>query len=198
MQVITLSLILFLIMDPIGHIKAFIKTLEGIAPKRQQAIVRREMAIALGFMVFFNFVGEGIFNLLQISDVTVYMASGIILFLVAIKILFPSNDREEMQVPPGEPFIVPLAIPRIAGPALIATIMLCAHSEPNLWTSLFAILLAWVVSSLILLNAKSILKIVGSGGLTACEKLMGMVLVLLSVQRFLQGVLLLSKVGSAG
>lgn len=197
MPLLTLSLILFLIMDPLGHVKAFVKALEGIEPKRQKMIIWRELFIALGVSLFFNFVGEWIFILLKISDVTVYLSSGIILFLVAIKILFPrpQDEREPIE---GEPFIVPFAIPMIAGPGLLATIMLYAQSEPKWSTSFFAIIIAWAVASMIMVNSKNLLRLLGTRGLTACERLMGMVLVLLAVQRFLQGILLLYTSGFSG
>ncbi len=191
MTLLTLTLILFLIMDPIGHVKAFIKCLEGVQPKRQQFIIWREMFIALGFMLVFNAIGEWLSELLAISETTVYLASGLILFIVAIKIIFPSSDPDELQVPEGEPFIVPMAIPMVAGPALLATIMLYAESETRIMPMLFAIIFAWIASCIILINSKRILALLGSSGVTACEKLMGMVLVLISVQRLAAGILLL-------
>lgn len=193
MTLVTLTIVLLLIMDPLGKINSFINYLEGIAPKRQKVIIARELLIALGFMLFFNFLGEYIFALLQISNVTVYLASGVILFLGSIKILFPRADDLEVHKLEGEPFLVPLAIPMVAGPALLATIMLYAESEQALTTMVIAIVLAWAVASLILFYSKSILRLLSSSGITACEKLMGMVLVLLAVQRFMEGILLLCK-----
>ncbi len=195
MSLLTLTLILFLIMDPIGHVKAFLACVQNVEPKRQNFIIWREMFIALGFMLFFDALGEFIFDLLSISDTTVYLASGLILFLVAIKIIFPKPDAEEIQPQEGEPFIVPMAIPMVAGPALLATIMLYSESETRVMPMLAAIILAWLASSLILINSKKILGLLGASGVTACEKLMGMVLVLISVQRFAAGVLLLLKQG---
>ncbi len=191
MTLLTLTLILFLIMDPIGHVKGFLHCLKGIKPKRRIFIIFREMVIALGFMLAFNFLGEILFNLLAISKSTIYLTSGLILFLVAIKIIFPTTDLEDLPMPPGEPFIVPMAIPMIAGPALLATIMLYAATEVSILTMVVAIVLAWVASCFILLNSERILGLLGTSGVTACEKLMGMVLVLISVQRVAAGVILL-------
>ncbi len=195
MTLVTLTLILFLIMDPVGHIKGFIECLKHIEPKRQKFIIWREMFIALGFMLAFNLLGEFIFNLLAISDTTVYLASGLILFIIAIKIIFGNTEREDTNGLTGEPFVVPLAVPMIAGPALLATIMLYADTETRMWPMLVAILLAWLASSIILINSRRILGLLGSSGITACEKLMGMVLVLISVQRLSEGILLLFKHG---
>lgn len=194
MSLVTLTIILFLIMDPIGHVQHFLSFLRGIEPRRQKKIIAREMLIALVVTYFFSFFGNYVFVLLQISNTTVYISSGIILFLVAIRIIFPSHDKkEELPTPLGEPFLVPLAIPLIAGPALLATVMLYAQTETDDVNLNLAILIAWLASSFILLNAKRLYRVLGTSGLTACERLMGMVLVLLAVQRFLQGVIMLLK-----
>ncbi len=195
MTLATLTLILFLIIDPMGQIKAFLNCLDGISPKRQNFIIFREMGIALGFMLAFAMLGEFIFSLLAVSHTSVYLASGLILFLVALKIIFPQPTTEDSQLPEGEPFIVPMAIPLISGPALLATIMLFAETETRTWPLLVAIVIAWSISSVILINSKRVLSLIGTSGVTACEKLMGMVLVLIAVQRFAAGVLLLFKQG---
>lgn len=193
MTLFTLALVLFLIMDPVGRINAFVNCLEGIDHKRQKTIVARELVIALGVMLFFNFVGERIFAILEISNITVFLSSGIILFLASIKILFPTQEDQENQRPTSEPFLVPLAIPMIAGPGLLATIMLYASSEESVFTMVTAITLAWAAAAVVLFNAKALLRVLTPSGLIACEKLMGMVLVLLSVQRFLEGIILLCQ-----
>ena len=148
------------------------------------------MLIALAFMLGFNFLGDYIFNFLDISETTVRISSGVILFLIAIKILFTSPDSMRANLPKGEPFIFPLAIPLIAGPALLATIMLYAHLEPKPSVMIAAILMAWALTSFILFFASPIKKVLGDNGLMACERLIGMVLVLISVQRLLEGILL--------
>lgn len=193
MEWFTLALILFLIMDPVGNVSSFLQLTKEIPRKKQQMIVIREMLIALAFMLLFNFFGEYIFNLLQISEKTLKLASGVILFLCAIKILFPTLDSPRSNLPQGEPYIVPIAVPLIAGPALLATIMLFAHTETSATTMIIAILAAWAASSLILFNANFFQKILGTNGLTAVERLMGMVLVMLAIQRFLEGVQLFVK-----
>ncbi|MCE5294393.1 MAG: hypothetical protein LLF94_07240 [Chlamydiales bacterium] len=195
MTLLTLTLIMFLIMDPVGHIKSFINSVKHIDPRRQNYIIGREMCIALAFMLAFAALGEYIFSVLAISHTTVYLASGLILFLIAIKIIFPNPSENDIPPAIDEPFIVPMAIPMIAGPALLATIMLYAETEEQVWPLVAAIVIAWILSSIILLNSKRILNLLGSSGVTACEKLMGMVLVLIAVQRFAAGVLLLLKVG---
>lgn len=188
MNVFTLSLMLFLIMDPIGNISSYLNLVKEIPVSRQRWIVLREMLIALAAMILFNEIGEFIFSALQISDVSVRLASGLILFLVALKILFPSIDSPRANLPKGEPFVIPLAIPLIAGPALLATIMLYARILPDQAPMLASIFIAWLAAAVVLYFASSLKKILGSNGLMACERLMGMILILLAIQRFAEGV----------
>ena len=191
MSLLSLILVLFLIMDPFGNAKSFISYLEGINPKRQRFIIIREMLIALFATLLFSLIGEYIFTLLDISETTVYLSSGVVLFLTALKILFPkAKDTIDLQSPRPEPFLVPLAIPLIAGPALLATVMLYAQTEPSPYTMIIAILVSWAASITVLLSSKQLMRLIGNSGLIACERLMGMVLVLLSVQRFLEGITL--------
>lgn len=188
MTLFTLSIILFLIMDPLGNISSFLTLLKDLPKQKRRKIIIREMLIALAAMLLFNFLGEYIFYVLDISETTVKLASGAILFLVAIKILFPSIDSLRANLPEGEPFITPLAIPLIAGPSLLATIMLFAHLEPSQPTMLAAIFIAWLAAVIVLLLGSRLQRILGENGLMACERLMGMVLVMLAIQRFAEGI----------
>lgn len=190
MTLFNITVVLLLIMDPIGNLSAYLSMVKKLDPKRQYWIIFREMLIALTAMLFFNYLGEHIFNFLDLSETTVRLSSGIILFLIAVKILFTASDSPRANLPEGEPFIFPLAIPLIAGPALLATIMLYAHLEPLKSVMIIAILIAWFSSILIFLLADHIKRILGHNGLMACERLIGMVLVLIAVQRFLEGILL--------
>ncbi len=188
MTLFTLSFLLFLIMDPFGNVSSYLKLVEKLPKKRQFLVAGREMLIALGFMLLFNFIGEFLFDVLHISETAIRLASGLILFLVALKILFPSIDSPRANLPEGEPFITPLAVPFIAGPALLATIMLYTHLEPSQPLMLTAIFLSWAAASLVLFSSSFLYRILGTNGLIACEKLMGMVLVLLAIERFASGV----------
>ncbi|HXF28940.1 MAG TPA: MarC family protein, partial [Chlamydiales bacterium] len=178
-----------LIIDPIGSVRSFLKYTQELKPKRQRQIIFREMLLALVLMVAFNFLGEHLFKLFGISDTTVFVASGVILFIIALQILFPRADQEVPSDPLAkEPFLVPLAIPIIAGPASLATIMLFADLESDVWMTLGAICIAWAASCFILLFSKTLFRYLGSSGLLAAEKLMGIVLMLLAVQRILAGI----------
>lgn len=193
MTLFSIALVLFLIMDPIGNISSYLKMVHGIKPKRQLKVLVREMLIALLIMIAFNYLGEVIFNLLQISEPTISLSSGVILFLIAIQILFPTLSGIRENISKGEPFIIPLAIPLIAGPSLLATIMLFAHMEQSQPVMLGAIFCAWIAALAVMLLSRPLKKLLGSNGLLACEKLIGMVLVLIAIQRFLDGVQLFAK-----
>lgn len=188
MTFLNLVVILFLIMDPIGNISSFINQLQEIPPAKRKRVILREMLIALALMIIFNYIGEYIFTVLSVSETTVRIASGVILFLVAIKILFPSIDSIRANLPSGEPFLTPLAVPLIAGPSLLATIMLFAKLEPSQTYMLVAILIAWGLAVGVLLAGSRLQKILGNNGLMASERLMGMLLALLAIQRFLEGI----------
>ncbi|HEV8051869.1 MAG TPA: MarC family protein [Parachlamydiaceae bacterium] len=197
MNIFTLTIILFLIMDPIGNISSFLAMLKGLPQERRKYVIIREMLIALAAMLFFNFLGEYIFYILDIDESTLQLASGAILLLVAIKILFPSTDSLRANLPAGEPFITPLAIPLIAGPSLLATIMLFAHFEPNMSVMFMAIIIAWVLAALVLLCGSTLQRLIGTNGLMACERLMGMVLIMIAIQRFAEGIQTFVKAGHA-
>lgn len=187
MSLLSISVVLFLIMDPIGNIASYLYLMRDIKPKRRALILAREMGIALAAMLIFNYLGEFIFDLLGISETTVRIASGVILFLIAIKILFPARDSLRANLPQGEPFITPLAIPLIAGPSLLATVMLYAQMEQSQPVMLGAILIASLATFLVLLVSPFLQRWLKNNGLLALEKLMGMVLVLIAVQRFAEG-----------
>ena len=188
MSLFTLSLTLFLIINPLGNMKYFLTLLEGLRSGRRSYIIAREMCLALATMLIFSFFGEGIAAAFSLTRTTIFITSGLILFLAAIKILFPSREDYLPKFRGEEPFLVPIAIPLVASPALLATIMLFSQTEPFVLPMLASILIAWGVSVLLLLASGPILKLVGQNGLTAIERLMGMVLVLVAVQRFMEGV----------
>lgn len=190
MSLFDVTLVLLLIMDPIGNLNSYLAMVQGLNPKRERWIICREMLIALAIMLGFNYLGEYIFQFLGLSETTVRLSSGLILFLIGIKILFTAPDSPRAHLPAGEPFVFPFAVPLIAGPALLATIMLYAHLEPFISIMIFAILIAWFISGLVFFFGTQIKKVLGTSGLTACERLIGMVLVLVAVQRVLEAVIL--------
>ena len=188
MNYITLTLTLLLIINPLGNAKLFLEHMNQIAPKKQRKTIFRELVYSLITMLVFSFLGEWLFSAFSISKTSAYVASGLILFLTAIKILFPKVG--EGLKAEEEPHIAPIAIPLISSPALLATIMLYASTEPSVLLMNGAILVAWIITSILYMSVRSVHTFLGTSGLTALERLMGMVLILLAVQRFMEGILL--------
>ena len=178
----------FLVMNPLGNIPVFIATLQHVDPKRRTNIIIREAIFALIILTIFLFAGHGIMRGLQISESALSIAGGIILFIIAIRLIFPQNQPEDIK-PRSEPFLVPLAIPLFAGPACMATSMVIADQEPSkMLTWFLALVIAWFASSALLVASGTLSKYLGQRGLTAIERLMGMILTTLSIQMFLSGI----------
>jgi multiple antibiotic resistance protein len=188
LSLLTIVLTLLCIMDPLGNLSCVVTLTEDIEPRKQKKILLREMLFALACMLLFNFIGDFLLNYLELSSIAVRLSAGVILFLVAIKVLFPTSNSIRNSLPKGEPFLVPLAIPLIAGPSLLATIMLYANMETCKSMMPTAILIAWMVCVVILFSAHRISKILGKNGLSACERLMAMLLVMLAIQRLTEGI----------
>lgn len=184
------TMLLFLIMDPLGNLPIFMSALKYLEPKRRRIIVIRELLIALFVMLLFLFAGNGILSTLDLRPETVSISGGIILFLIALKMIFPSNESNSLGLRVGEePFIVPLAIPLVAGPSILATLILLSNQKTaDMGHLVLALFLAWSISAIILLMSNFFLKILGSKGINALERLMGLVLVMISTQMFLDGI----------
>lgn len=189
MTVYSAAIILILIMDPFGNIPLFLSILKGIPPKRQAIIMLRETFIAFIVLCLFLFFGKYIMSGLHLTEAALGIAGGIILFLIAIRMIFPSEngllDPTELK---HEPLIVPLAIPLISGPSAMAMVLLFATKEPHRLGEWFlAILIASVVFGAIISAASFFTRILGNRGLQALERLMGMILTTMAVQMFLTG-----------
>lgn len=188
MTLLSAAVMLFLVMDPMGNVPFFMTALKSVEPARQRRVIVRELLIALGVMVFFLFAGRFLLQVLQISEPALTIAGGVILFLIALRMVFPSTERTMQEAVHGEPFIVPLAIPYVAGPSLLATELLLMSREPERWPRwLLALLLAWLASSVIIYFGSGMRRLLGERGLIAVERLMGMVLVTVSIQMLLTG-----------
>ena len=182
------AITLFLIMDPLGNVPIFLVVLEHVAEHRRRYIILRELIIALIVMLLFLFAGPAMLRTLGISPEAVAIAGGLVLLIIAIRMIFPLRGSSVMgddDEDHGEPLLVPLAIPLLAGPSLLATLMLRANSGNILQHTLPALLLAWVASAVILLASPFLYRIFGNRGLKAMERLMGMVLICISVQMLL-------------
>ncbi|MDF7659997.1 YhgN family NAAT transporter [Erwiniaceae bacterium L1_54_6] len=189
-EMISATILLLLIMDPLGNLPIFMSVLKHLEPKRRRVVLIREMLIALALMLLFLFAGERILLFLNLRTETVSISGGIILFLIAIRMIFPSAENSSTGLPAGEePFLVPLAIPLVAGPSLLATLMLLSHQYPNQMLHLVgALMIAWGVTVVILLLSGLFLRLLGDKGVNALERLMGLILIMLATQMFLDGI----------
>lgn len=188
MDIWSAAVMLFLIMDPLGNLPVFMSVLKSIEPKRRQVIMVRELLFALVILFVFLFSGQSVLNFLNVGQETVSIAGGIILFLIALKMIFPQPGGPTGLAVGEEPFLVPLAIPMIAGPSTLAALILLANQNPDRMTD-WAVALgaAWFISAVILMFSNVFHKVLGERGLTAMERLMGMILVMISIQMLLDG-----------
>jgi multiple antibiotic resistance protein len=179
---------LFFVMDPLGNIAIFNGVLSRFPPRRRAQITARELVIALVIMLVLLFAGTAILNFLGLSQPSLNIAGGVLLFIIALRMIFP-GAAGEVATDKDEPFIVPLAMPMIAGPSTIAILLLLSSTEPaRIWEWCIALVIAWAVSTVILTASPFLLRVLGDRGLRALERLMGMLLVLLATQLLLNGV----------
>ena len=189
MDTFSAALLLFLVMDPLGNIPLFMTTLKKVEEGRQRLVVVRELLIALVVLVGFLFLGQYLLRLLQLSETALTTAGGIILMIIALKMIFPRRDASLEEDVEGEPFIVPLAIPYVAGPSAMATALLLMSREPGRWPEwLLAVLIAWFASAVIIYFSGYFARFLGEKGLVAVERLMGMLLITVAVQMLLNGI----------
>jgi len=189
MTVFSAAMLLFLVMDPFGNVPFFITALKSVENKRRQRVIIRELLIALIVMVAFLFSGQYILSALQISESALTAAGGTVLFLISVKMIFPAAGRSVAEDLDGEPFIVPLAIPYVAGPSALASVLLIMNREPTRWPEwLVALCAAWFVSGLIILSSGFLSQVLGDRVLIAIERLMGMLLVAIAIQMLMTGV----------
>lgn len=187
MTLYSAAITLILVMDPLGNIPLFIAALKHVTAKKRKWIIFRESTVAFIILTIFLLFGQYILEAMHISQPALEIAGGIILFLISLRMIFP-DEEETKSKPTSDPFIVPLAIPLIAGPSTLAVVMLLAKQAPyDLPRWFFALLIAWLITTIVLVFADFLSKILGERGLTAIERLMGMILTTMAVQMFLSG-----------
>jgi multiple antibiotic resistance protein len=187
--ILSAATVLFLVMDPLGNLPLFLSLLKDYSKKQRIIIIIREVFIALIILMFFLYFGQFFLDFLHLQQESVSIAGGIVLFIIAIRMIFPSTTGVMGAKLQGEPFIVPLAIPLIAGPSALATLILMVRSDPSRMTDwTLALLIAWTVNAIILLLAPFLYKVLRQRGLMALERLMGMILIMISVQMLINGV----------
>lgn len=186
-QFIAVALTLFFVIDALGLIPTYLALMEKIEPKRRSWVCIRELLFALLIMVCFTFIGEYLLRALSISTATIEIAGGIILFVIAINLVF-KEEKEIASWAESEPHVVPIATPLIAGPSVLALIMIYARNYESTSFVLEAIFIAWAASAPIFFFAAPLFRLLGEKGLEACKRLMGLVIAMLAVQMLMQGV----------
>jgi multiple antibiotic resistance protein len=180
---------LFLVMDPLGNVPLFLTVLKTVPPERRRRVLLREILFAYAVLLVFLAAGDSLLRFLGLEQEAVSVAGGIVLFLIALRMIFPGDTSLSAGAPEGEPFLVPLAIPLIAGPSTLATLLLLVRAtEASAASLLVAVTIAWALSGLILLSSTFLYRVLRERGLVAMERLMGMLLVMVAVQMLMNGV----------
>ena len=181
------TILLVLITDPIGNIPIFANALKHVAPARRAKVILREILIAFALLLAFMFVGESFLEVMNLSELSLQIGGGVILFLIALRMVFPPPHGTEPEII-GEPLIVPLAVPAVAGPSALATVLLLVSHQPDKrleWIA--ALCVTMVVSAVVLVSAERIQRLIGDRLVLAMERLMGLVLVAVAIEMMLGG-----------
>ncbi len=195
-SVISMAVLLFLVMDPVGNVPLFLAILRPLPPRRRARVILRESLIGLGVLALFLLVGRQALALLQVSMSSLSLAGGVILFLIALSMVFKGGDTLIQGESGTDPLIVPLAVPLIAGPSAISTVMLVAGRAPgHPGAPLVALALAWSAGTVLLLASGALYRLLGDKVLQACERLMGLLLAMISVEMVTAGLRALLAAG---
>ena len=183
------TILLLLITDPFGNIPIFANALKNVPAERRPVVILREVLIAFALLLLFMFVGEGFLRLMNLSALSLQIAGGVILFLIALRMIFPEPlAPEDAMLPNSEPLIVPLAIPALAGPSALATVLLLVSQAPERrWEWIAALSVTMAVCAVVLVLAERIQRLLGERFVVAVERLMGLILVAVSVEMLLSG-----------
>jgi MarC family membrane protein len=187
------TILLLLITDPLGNIPIFVNTLRAVPPERRARVIVREVLIAFGLLLAFMFVGQSFLQAMSLSDVSLQIGGAVVLFLIALRMIFPP-PQQDSPVPLTEPLIVPLAIPALAGPSAMATVLLLVSQAPERrmeWVA--ALSVTMLVCAVVLLLAERLQRVVGLRVVSAFERLMGLILVSISVEMLIRGLKSLSQ-----
>jgi multiple antibiotic resistance protein len=187
MDTLSATLLLLTIMDPLGNVANFISGLRPVPPERRLRVIMRELIFALVILIGFLFCGRWLLGLLHLKEEALFISGGVVLFLIALKMIFP-DVRHLADEATTEPFIVPLATPFIAGPSVLASLLVMVNSQPEaIGKWLVALLVSWSITAVVLLLSPFIARVLKERGSMAVERLMGMLLVMVAVQMFLNG-----------
>jgi MarC family membrane protein len=181
-------ILLLLVADPLGNIPIFVAALRGVPPHRKPTVILRECLIAFAILAGFMFVGNTFLEVLGLTDISLQIGGGVILFLIALRMVFPVPEGIFGTSPAGEPFIVPLAIPALAGPSALGTVLLLVSREPGkILEWLAALTAAMMICAAVLVFSERLQKWLGERALIAVERLMGLILTAIAVEMILKG-----------
>ena len=187
------TILLLLITDPLGNIPIFVNSLRAVPAERRARVILREVLIAFGLLLSFMFVGQSFLKAMSLSDVSLQIGGAVVLFLIALRMVFPP-PAQETPIPEVEPLIVPLAIPALAGPSAMATVLLLVSQAPERrleWIAALCVTMA--VCAVVLLSAERLQRVVGARVINAFERLMGLILVSISVEMLIRGIKTLAQ-----
>jgi MarC family membrane protein len=182
-------LLLLLVLDPFGSLPVYLATLSAVAQERRLYLAIRESVIAFVILLLFMLSGQQFLTLMHLTERSLAVSGGVILFIIAIRMVFgeASGGLADTKIS-HEPFIVPLAVPMLAGPSAMATVLMMASTEQdNLITWILALAIAVAISCLVIISANQIRRIVGSDVVEATQKLMGLVLAAVATEMILSG-----------
>lgn len=184
--------LLLLVLDPLGNIPFVLSLLRQVPKERHPSIILRECAIAVVVLIAFLCIGDWLLMAMRLSDPALEIAGGLILFLIALRMVFPPTHAAALELAgherDGEPFIVPLAIPMIAGPSALATVLLASRQSGQMMVWVGAIVLASAINAAFLLASGWFARLFGKAGMEALERLMGLILTTMSVQMLISGI----------
>ena len=190
MTIFSAALLLFLVMDPFGNVPLFLSVLNPIAADRRRKVIIRELLLALAALILF--LGRYILSAIGISESILTTAGGVILLLIALRMVFPPTRDPypvDVDVSSGEPILVPLAIPLLAGPSALASVLFLMSSDPDRWPHwLAAVLIAWAMTATVLLLSSPLARLIKKRGLIAIERLMGMAVTAIAIKMILTGI----------
>jgi len=182
-------ILLLLVTDPFGNVPLFVAALKDVPRARRGRIVVRECAIAFALLLLFMFFGRHFLTALQLTDTSLRIGGSVILLIIAIRMIFPHPDGVLGKNEHGEPFIVPLAIPALAGPSALATVLLfSSQTAEEVMVHVAALASVFVIWLAVFLGAERLQAVLGVQVMTAFERLMGLILTAMSIEMLLGGV----------
>jgi multiple antibiotic resistance protein len=188
-SILSTAILIMFVLDPFGNIPILLTILKDVEPRRRYWIIAREMLIGLAILLLFLFFGKNFLSIFHLETEAVTIAGGIIFFIIGLRLIFPGDKGANLYPSNEEPLIVPIAMPLVAGPSALATLIVLGDGNKDQIPELFiALMIAWGISFVILMASPLVFKVLRHKGLVALERLMGMLLLMLAVQMCIDGI----------